>query len=123
MQILSIGEYVVSTTEKPSPSKVSNAPIPKAAQCETHAPNNVINGSEKSKLSIALKRDTSGKTKITAKGSGELAEQILQIAFEKGIKVRTDADLTELLSAVDVESDIPIEGTCGCSYYFKLRLQ
>ncbi|MFD2207906.1 EscU/YscU/HrcU family type III secretion system export apparatus switch protein [Kiloniella antarctica] len=65
--------------------------------------------SKNTKLSIALKRSIAGKTSVTAKGSGELAEQILQIAFEKGVKVRTDADLAAVLSAVDVDSDIPIE--------------
>ena len=37
------------------------------------------------------------------------AEQILQIAFDRGVKVRTDADLVELLAAVDVDSEVPLE--------------
>lgn len=47
--------------------------------------------------------------KIVAKGSGDLAEQILDIAFAQGVKVRQDKDLTELLDAFDVESPIPLE--------------
>ena len=33
----------------------------------------------------------------------------MQVAFAAGVKVRTDADLAEMLSAVDIESEIPIE--------------
>lgn len=46
---------------------------------------------------------------IIAKGTGDLAERLLDIAFTKGIKVRQDKDLTELLDAFDVESPIPLE--------------
>lgn len=47
--------------------------------------------------------------KITASGRGFLAEQILQVAFANDVKVREDADLVQVLAAVDVESDIPTE--------------
>ncbi len=46
---------------------------------------------------------------ITAAGRGKLAEQILQIAYENGIKVRTDADLAEILAKIELESPIPSE--------------
>ena len=47
--------------------------------------------------------------RVIAKGRGALAEQILEIAFDRGIKVRTDADLAEILSAVELDSEIPLE--------------
>ena len=47
--------------------------------------------------------------KVIASGRGKLAEQILAIAFAKGVKVREDADLAELLSALDLETPIPPE--------------
>ena len=47
--------------------------------------------------------------KVVAGGRGKVAEQILQIAFDRGIKVREDADLAEMLSAIDIDSEIPIE--------------
>ena len=53
--------------------------------------------------------DGGGAPRVVAKGSGAVAEQILQIAFDHGVKVREDADLAELLIAVDVESEIPLE--------------
>lgn len=46
---------------------------------------------------------------VTASGSGTIAEQILQIAFDRGIKVREDAELVEILSLVEVDSPIPLE--------------
>ena len=46
---------------------------------------------------------------VSASGSGAVAEQILAIAFERGIKVRQDAELVEILSLVDVDSPIPLE--------------
>ena len=47
--------------------------------------------------------------KVVAAGRGTMAEQILEIAFAQGIKVREDADLAQLLSAVDEDSEIPLE--------------
>lgn len=47
--------------------------------------------------------------KIIAKGTGNLAERILDIAFAEGVKVRQDKDLTELLDAFDVDSPVPLE--------------
>ena len=47
--------------------------------------------------------------KVIASGYGRLAEQILEMAFEKGIKVREDADLAELLATLDLDTPIPSE--------------
>ena len=44
-----------------------------------------------------------------ASGRGAFAEQILQIAWANGIKVREDADLVEILTAIEVDTEIPIE--------------
>jgi len=46
---------------------------------------------------------------ILASGRGAVAEQILQIAFAEGVKVREDADLAQILSLMDVGEEIPIE--------------
>ena len=47
--------------------------------------------------------------KVIASGYGKLAEQILEMAFDKGIKVREDADLAELLATLDLDTPIPSE--------------
>jgi flagellar biosynthesis protein len=59
--------------------------------------------------------DRAGRPRVVAKGHGKLAEQILAIAFERGIKVRSDADLAEILAAVDVDSEIPLEALAAVS--------
>ena len=46
---------------------------------------------------------------ITAAGRGKIAEQILQLALENDIKIRTDADLAEILAKIELESPIPSE--------------
>ena len=45
---------------------------------------------------------------IVATGSGAVARQILEIAFSRGIKVRQDPDLVEILATLDVGAEIPI---------------
>lgn len=62
-------------------------------------------------IAVALDSDRSRRhaPRVIAKGRGALAEQILEVAFDRGIKVRTDADLAEILSAVELESEIPLE--------------
>lgn len=61
-------------------------------------------------IAVALEEQGDNKApKITASGRGFVAEQILEIAFANGIKVREDADLVQILGAVDVDSDIPTE--------------
>lgn len=47
--------------------------------------------------------------RVVAKGKGAIAERILEIAFAAGVKVREDADLVEILQAVDLDSEIPVE--------------
>ncbi len=47
--------------------------------------------------------------KVIASGYGKLAEQILELAFERGIKVREDSDLAELLAMLDLDTPIPSE--------------
>jgi len=46
---------------------------------------------------------------VLASGRGAVADQILAIAFAHGVRVREDADLAEVLAAVDVDSEIPLE--------------
>jgi len=46
---------------------------------------------------------------VTASGRGKVAEKILELAFANNVKVREDADLAQILTAVDVDSVIPLE--------------
>lgn len=54
--------------------------------------------------------DSTGEApRITAAGRGKIAEQILQLAFANGIKVREDAALAEMLAKIELDSPIPSE--------------
>lgn len=68
--------------------------------------------SQRRPVAVAIKDEASGPDslpKIIASGRGKLAEQILELAFAKGVKVREDADLAELLVKLDLDTPIPSE--------------
>lgn len=44
---------------------------------------------------------------ISAAGRGSLADRILQLAFDNGVKVREDKDLAEMLARIDIDSPVP----------------
>ena len=62
-------------------------------------------------VAVALSYDIGGADapKVVAGGRGAVAEQILNIAFAQGVKVREDKDLANLLSTIDIDSEIPLE--------------
>lgn len=45
--------------------------------------------------------------KVIAKGKGALANNIIKIAQDNDIPIKKDEDLVELLSAIDIEKEIP----------------
>jgi flagellar biosynthesis protein len=45
--------------------------------------------------------------RIVASGTGFVAEEILRLAFENGVKVREDAELADLLEAIEIGELIP----------------
>jgi len=87
--------------------------------------------SKKAPIAIALdyKRDgrIDGKQgpRVTATGRGAVAEQILQIAFERGIPVREDPDLAQILATLEVDSVIPVDALAAVaeilSYLYRLN--
>ena len=72
------------------------------------APPETAEGDDRRQVAVALHRDVASAPRVIAKGHGKLAEQILAIAFDRGVKVRTDADLAEILAAVEVDSEVPL---------------
>jgi flagellar biosynthesis protein len=61
-------------------------------------------------VAVALRdQAASGRPRIVASGYGEVAERILEIAFASGVKVREDADLAEILAALEIDREIPLE--------------
>ncbi|MCU6707085.1 EscU/YscU/HrcU family type III secretion system export apparatus switch protein [Paenibacillus sp. J5C_2022] len=73
-------------------------------------------GSEQSarpaiRKAVALKYEPGEKTVpvLVAKGSGELADRIVEKARESGVPLQEDASLVEVLSKLDVDQEIPPE--------------
>lgn len=87
-------------------------------QSKTGRPGAELAGDGKTRqLAVAVRdaKSESGRPRVVAKGHGKLAEQILNIAFDRGVKVRSDADLAEILAAVDVDCEIPLEALAAVS--------
>ena len=47
--------------------------------------------------------------KVVAKGRGAIAERIVEIARKNGVMVRRDADLVQVLAALEIDAEIPVE--------------
>ncbi len=56
---------------------------------------------------VALEYDGEGAPRVTAKGRGEVARQILRIAEEHDIPLYQDEELSALLSKVELGREIP----------------
>lgn len=85
----------------------------------------------KAPIAIALDYKKAGRLdpkagpRVAATGKGAVAEQILQIAFERGIPVREDPDLAQILSTLEVDSVIPVDALAAVaeilSYLYRLN--
>ena len=66
---------------------------------------------KKPKKAVALKYKPGDDhaPRVTAKGSGRLAERIIDMARKHGIPVKDDPDLVEVLSRLDLHDQIPPE--------------
>ena len=60
-------------------------------------------------VALRYEREAQAAPKVVAKGTGLLAERILELAREHEIPVREDADLLKLLSLSEVGDEIPTE--------------
>jgi flagellar biosynthesis protein len=47
--------------------------------------------------------------KVTARGKGEQAKNIIRIAEENGIPIKQDEDLVNMLSEIELNQEIPVE--------------
>jgi flagellar biosynthesis protein len=61
---------------------------------------------------VALRYDPSQETqerspRLTAKGQGDLAERIIELARIHNVPIRRDADLVHLLGKLELETEIP----------------
>lgn len=60
-------------------------------------------------IALGYNPDKNNAPVVMAKGQGFVAEKIIQIALDQGIEIRQDSDLVQILKAVDIDSEIPLE--------------
>ena len=58
-------------------------------------------------LAVALKYDGENAPKVTAKGSQDIAEQIIQLAKKHNIPLTENKELVTLLSTLELGEEIP----------------
>ncbi len=66
----------------------------------------MINNTQK-KIAVALEYDGETAPKVTAKGLGDIADKIINIAAEHGIPLQQNDGLVEVLSEMDLGDEIP----------------
>jgi flagellar biosynthesis protein len=60
------------------------------------------------KTAVGLKYDGGkGAPKVVAKGHGDLAEEIVEVAKEHGVMIHEDQQLSQLLATLELGDDIP----------------
>ena len=67
-----------------------------------------VNGKQTRTVAVALKHDRPEVPKVVASGRGAVAERILDLAFASGVAVREDADLAQMLAAIELDCPIPL---------------
>jgi flagellar biosynthesis protein len=76
-------------------------------------------------VALRYERGEDPAPRVTAAGRGRVAEQILALAFESGVKVREDASLAEMLDAVEIGEVIPYPAFAAVaeilSYIFRIE--
>ncbi len=63
----------------------------------------------KKRQAIALEYGSRDAPVVVAKGSGELAERILEEARRQGVYVAEDPQLLAMLSRLELDEEIPVE--------------
>lgn len=71
--------------------------------------NNDRNNLMKKAVALSYDETVSSAPRVTAKGSGKVAESILEIAKENKIPVQEDTTLVELLGQLEINETIPEE--------------
>lgn len=66
---------------------------------------------DKTPAAVAVRYDPEKESapRIVAKGRGQIAERIIELAKANGIPIHADADMTRLLAAVELFDEVPPE--------------
>lgn len=70
-----------------------------------------MNDNPNKDVAVALNYDKSSDQapRVIAKGHGELARRIVEVAREHGVVIESNAQLAEALSGVELDDTIPVE--------------
>lgn len=60
-------------------------------------------------VALSYDRESDPAPRVSAKGRGPIAEQIIKVAEEHDVPIRKDAALVEILETLDIDSVIPLE--------------
>ncbi|MBI5039716.1 MAG: EscU/YscU/HrcU family type III secretion system export apparatus switch protein [Gammaproteobacteria bacterium] len=63
--------------------------------------------SPKRELAVALKYDGTNAPRVTAKGTGQTAERIVELAMEHNIPMQENALMAQTLSQLELNEEIP----------------
>jgi len=66
-----------------------------------------MNQQTESSLAVALKYDGENAPKVTAKGSQEIAEQIIELAKKHNVPLTENKELVNLLATLELGEEIP----------------
>lgn len=58
-------------------------------------------------VAVSLRWDGKGAPRVTAKGKGEVAQRIVELAEAHGVPLREDKALVDVLSRIDLAQQIP----------------
>lgn len=74
-----------------------------------HEPRHQTSGHSQQKQVAALGYDqgVDGAPRLVARGSGHMADRILELAAEHGVPVTEDPTLVSILGAIDVGAEVP----------------
>ncbi len=61
----------------------------------------------KTDIAVALHYDETSAPRVTAKGKGQIAEEILRLAEEHAIPIKEEPELVELLATIELGDQIP----------------
>lgn len=78
-------------------------------------------------MALQYRRQHDPAPRVVAKGEGEIAEKIVDVAREHGVAIKQDADLVQLLGAVELDTQIPVEAFVAVaeilSYIYRVKTQ
>ena len=63
----------------------------------------------KEAASLKYDQNKSNAPKVTAKGKGAIAQNIIDVAKEHNIPIKKDEDLLQMLSQIEINEEIPAE--------------